>query len=212
MWCHSHCIVAVEVRNDRLMGISSDESSRRASFYSSIMKPCLRRIAAMEWFYHPDRLNFPVKRAGDRGENKWKQISWEQALDEIADKIGKTISEYGPETLASARGTGRTCDEYRGRFHNLLGSPNIIGAPNICYGPTSATSNAIIGWATWPFPSPKKTGALLLIGANRYSYPDVWKRFLQVKESGAKLIVVGPRKTEAAEHTDRGRTHSQWNS
>jgi len=145
MWCHAHCCVAAEVKNDRLLGVSVDESSHRASFFFSITKACSRRPAATEWFYHPERLNFPVKREGKRGENKWKQISWEQALDEIADKIGKTISEYGPETLASARGTGRTCDEYRGRFHNLLESPNIIGAPNIFYGPTSATSNAIIG-------------------------------------------------------------------
>ena len=53
------------------------------------VRACEKARAAVEWFYHPDRLKFPLKRAGDRGEGKWEQTSWDQALDEIAHKLGE---------------------------------------------------------------------------------------------------------------------------
>ena len=48
---------------------------------------CVRPILAKEYQYHPFRLSFPMKRSGDRGANQWQQISWEQALDEISEKL-----------------------------------------------------------------------------------------------------------------------------
>ncbi|MDH4208152.1 MAG: molybdopterin-dependent oxidoreductase, partial [Anaerolineae bacterium] len=45
--------------------------------------------------YHPDRLKFPMKRAGEKGEGKWQQISWDQALDEIAAKAQDIKDNYG---------------------------------------------------------------------------------------------------------------------
>jgi anaerobic selenocysteine-containing dehydrogenase len=46
----------------------------------------------IEHVYHPERLNYPLKRIGDRGEGKWQKISWDNALDEIAEKL-KFIKE-----------------------------------------------------------------------------------------------------------------------
>ena len=47
---------------------------------------------------------YPLKRAGERGEGKWQRITWEQALDEIAEKLTILKAKYGPETLAGYRG------------------------------------------------------------------------------------------------------------
>jgi anaerobic selenocysteine-containing dehydrogenase len=49
----------------------------------------------LERFYHPDRLNYPLKRAGEKGENKWQQITWDEALDEIATKLQSLKDQYG---------------------------------------------------------------------------------------------------------------------
>lgn len=86
-------------------------------------------------FIHPDRLKYPVKRAGERGEDKWQEISWDQGLDEVAQKLESLRNEQGAETLATSSGTYRTHDEYRMRFLNLFGTPNNIGQGHICYGP-----------------------------------------------------------------------------
>jgi anaerobic selenocysteine-containing dehydrogenase len=81
--------------------------------------------------YHPDRVNFPLKRAGERGEGKWQKISWEQALDEVAENLGKVKGKYGAESIAFTLGTGRTFAEHLARFAYLLGSSNFIGSANV---------------------------------------------------------------------------------
>lgn len=76
MWCHSHCRVSVYIENNRLVEIKPDNEFKHASLYLPVTQACMRRMAAKEWFYHPGRLNKPLKRVGAKGENKWKQISW----------------------------------------------------------------------------------------------------------------------------------------
>jgi len=87
-----------------------------------------------QYHEHPSRLNYPLKRIGERGENKWEQITWEQALDEIAEKLKSIKKKYGAESLALATGTAYT-DQYwaPARFLNLFGSPNHILPGEICY-------------------------------------------------------------------------------
>ncbi len=58
------------------------------------------------------RLNYPMRRVGERGSGRWERISWDQALDEIAARLGRLKEEHGPETLATAS-AGRT--PYTGR-------------------------------------------------------------------------------------------------
>ncbi|MEW5922266.1 MAG: molybdopterin-dependent oxidoreductase [Bacillota bacterium] len=201
MWCHAHCRVAVHVEGDHLVKLEPDEDFPSADLYAPITRACPRRKAAKEWFYHPDRLNYPLKRTGKRGDNSWEKISWEQALEEIGRSLSELVDKFGGKTIASARGTGRTCDEYRSRFLNLVGG-NLIGATTICYGPTLAVSNAMIGWMPWPFARPGLTKAILLIGVNEHSYPPTIRSFERAQGKGAKLIVVDPRRTRLAGKAD----------
>ena len=201
MWCHGHCRVAVQVEGDELLGIQEDESFPHVKLYGPVIRACPRRRVAREYFYHPTRLNYPLKRVGERGDNRWQQISWDQALDEIGERLRKIVDEYGGESVASCRGTGRTCDEYRARFLNLLGG-NLIGATTICYGPSLVVSNAMLGWMPWPFVRPGLTRAIFAVGINRFSYPPTFRSLELAKRAGAKLIVVDPRRTQAAALAD----------
>ena len=201
MWCHAHCRVAVHTENDMLVKIEPDDTYPSYKLYESITRACPRRRAAKEWFYHPQRLNYPLKRIGKRGEGRWEQLSWEQALAEIGSSLEGLVHEFGGKTVASARGTGRTCDEYRARFLNLLGG-NYIGATTICFGPQLAASNATIGWMPWPFVRPGVTQAVFLMGVNEFSYPPTIRTFEDAQKGGAKLIVVDPRQTRLAKKAD----------
>jgi len=97
---------------------------------------CVRPTLAKAYQEHPFRLNYPMKRSGARGANQWKQISWDQALDEIAEKLSKIRLQYGAEAVATSSGTGRGGAEFaKTRFMNLFGSPNRIGVITICYAP-----------------------------------------------------------------------------
>ncbi len=56
--------------------------------------------------YNPDRLKYPMKRVGKRGEGKFEQISWEEAFDTIASNMQRLIKEYGNESIYLNYGTG----------------------------------------------------------------------------------------------------------
>jgi thiosulfate reductase/polysulfide reductase chain A len=112
---------------------------------------CVRPFLAKEYQEHPFRLSYPLKRRSERGADQWQPISWEQALDEIGEKLAAVRKIYGPEALATSSGTGRGAADFaKTRFMNLFGSPNRFGAVTVCYGPRSMVSFTTFGGAIAP--------------------------------------------------------------
>jgi anaerobic selenocysteine-containing dehydrogenase len=101
---------------------------------------CPRGMAAKEIVYSPDRLLYPQKRVGKRGEGKFERISWEQAYDFVAQALQVIAREYGPEAASIYTG--------RGNFEYGL---NEAFAPS---GTTESSANAVL----FPFGSPNTTG------------------------------------------------------
>jgi thiosulfate reductase/polysulfide reductase chain A len=147
--CHARCRVLVHSEDNRLIGFEEDRSYPLWDKIFPATRGCGRLNGAMEMMYHRDRVNFPLKRAGEKGEGKWEQISWEAAFDEIAGSLDKIKQEYSAESLAITTGTWRTRD-FQGRFANIFGTPNLMGQSNICFGPWIQTSAAIFGWPLRP--------------------------------------------------------------
>ena len=85
---------------------------------------CPIGAATTQLVYHPDRLKYPQRRVGPRGSGKWERISWDEALDEITEKVLKIRAESGPESIAMGTGTGRHHIRWVSRFGNALGTPN----------------------------------------------------------------------------------------
>ncbi|MBW1801248.1 MAG: molybdopterin-dependent oxidoreductase, partial [Deltaproteobacteria bacterium] len=158
------------------------------------------------------RVRFPLKRVGKRGENKWKQVTWDQALDEIAEKLTALKAAYGPECLMATQGTARHTMWTGPRFMNLFGSPNTASQGTICYGPSTSTATAVLGWPVQyraddqvPFdkngkPIPK---CLLFLGMTlSESHFRLWKTSRDAKRMGTKIIVIDPRRTRTTELAD----------
>jgi len=192
--CHNACRLAVTVDGDRLISVEPDREFPGAKSSYSITKACPRRRNVIEYLYHPARLNHPLKRVGKRGENRWQKISWDDAIAEIASRIDTVIRHYGPEAVATTSGTGRTHDEIRQRFFNLLGSPNHIGAGAICYGPMCVIATVLFGWRVFPVVR-TNTKCIVVWGGGGPQYWDVfWKAAKKARrENGAKIIVIDPR-------------------
>ncbi|MBI4334487.1 MAG: molybdopterin-dependent oxidoreductase [Chloroflexi bacterium] len=211
-FCHPRCRIKVTSENGRLVQVEEDDTFARAGTTFPPVQACLRVRGSREFMSHPDRVNFPKKRAGEKGEGKWTTISWEQAFDEIAEKLTALTRQYGPETLAITTGTGRTTYEFPGRFCNLLGTPNILGQSHICFGPCVVAGSAMFGWSVRhrtvkaiDTGSGKEsvTKCALLIGIDpSQSTPRLWKSARAGKAMGLKLIVVDPRRTQTAEMAD----------
>jgi anaerobic selenocysteine-containing dehydrogenase len=66
---------------------------------------CQKGTCYVHRIYDPTRIKYPLKRAGERGEGKWKRISWEEALTEIADVIIDTVVQEGPDAIVQGGGT-----------------------------------------------------------------------------------------------------------
>ncbi|MBW1998665.1 MAG: molybdopterin-dependent oxidoreductase [Deltaproteobacteria bacterium] len=203
MQCHNACRLAAQVEENRLVSVEPDEDFPGTRSSYPITKGCPRRRNVIQYFYHPSRLNYPLKRAAGKGENKWQRISWEDAIGEIGRHIRRIIENYGPEAVATTSGTGRTHDEIRQRFFNMLGSPNHTGAGQICYGPFCVMSNVVFGWRVFPVVR-SSTKCILLWGGGGPRYWDIfWRSALKAqKEQGAKIIVIDPRGADAAKAAD----------
>lgn len=68
---------------------------------------CARGVATVQMAYNPSRVRYPMKRAGKRGEGKWERISWDQAIEEVAEKLYDLTQKYGAETIVLPGRTGR---------------------------------------------------------------------------------------------------------
>jgi len=93
-------------------------------------KICARGQAGINTVYSPDRLLYPLKRVGARGEGRWKRISWDDALDEIAGKIKEAISR-DPNEVMFHYGRDRT-HGYTGRFMAAIGSGTMGNHTSVC--------------------------------------------------------------------------------
>lgn len=117
--CHMQCGVLAHLDQGKIIKLRGDpDYYTKGSF-------CDRGARFVEHLYHPDRLNYPMKRVGERGQGKWQKVSWDQALDEIAEKLKKIKEVYGAEALATTGGTARGSQEtFKERFMYIFGSPN----------------------------------------------------------------------------------------
>ena len=108
---------------------------------------CARCSAMTQYVYHPDRLTKPLKRVGERGEGKWEEISWDEALDLIEEKLGKIREDFGPESVIFSMGTGRDIGAWICMLAYAYGSPNVMFAMsgNACYSPRIAAVETVLG-------------------------------------------------------------------
>ena len=105
--CWMLCGMEVEVDTETgmiltLEGNKNDPASKGYRCTDRITASNMNRRA-----HHSGQLMYPLEMVGARGENKWRRITWDEALDKIAAKLKGLIAEYGPETLAVAEGTYR---------------------------------------------------------------------------------------------------------
>jgi anaerobic selenocysteine-containing dehydrogenase len=164
---------------------------------------CERGRLMLDHIYHPDRLNHPLKRVGKRGEGKWQRISWDQALDEVAEKLAGLKEKHGAETLAFTHGTKRTYHWDCRRFFNLFGSPNTCGVNTICMCPSYATEYATYGGMVMGSEIPAaKCVVMWGCNASKSSPIGIAPMVAMARKNGAKLIVVDPRRTKEAETAD----------
>jgi len=127
---HSQCRMRVHVEGGKVVEVRGDPTDPEGKGELT-----LRGKHIKELLYAPDRLKYPMKRAGEKGEGKWERISWDEALTTIADKLNEIKKEYGAEAIDFHYGHYHSGDvsSYPVRLANVIGTPNISTPNLVCH-------------------------------------------------------------------------------
>ncbi len=196
--CDIGCQVRTEAEDGKVTRVIAHDNPMLAK------NICFKGVAAPRIHNHQDRLTKPLKRVGERGEDKWEEISFEQAMDEIAEKLKKIVDEHGPEALAVSTSGWNTQTTYASdrRFMNLLGAPNWTSGVSLCAGNTAAVNKLTYGW--FPMGDFGNANCIVLFGHNprKHSWTPIYNMINAARDRRAKVIVLDPRVSEQAEVAD----------
>jgi len=161
---------------------------------------CCKGEAALDSIYHPQRLKTPLKRQnGD-----FVPISWEQALDAIADKLLELKKDFGPEVLGVFSGSiGVENYEIAGltqRFMAAFGSPNFFSVESVCYRMRIRSRQITFG----KYPTEELDSNLYILWGHNpeASDPPLKLALDRNLEKGAKLVVIDPKRIPLADRAD----------
>jgi thiosulfate reductase/polysulfide reductase chain A len=199
--CTTQCGLVAQVAAGRVIGVTGDPEHPVSRGYV-----CPKGKDAPAFAADSRRLLQPLKRQGARGSGRWQEIDWEQALDEIAERISAVTTAHGKRALAYSYGTFRGGDWGIGeRFMNRFGSPNSCGQDKICYGPITLAETLTYGVGPTVFtaPVPGVTRCMVVWGMRpSASAPLLWRAIREAQRAGARLIVIDPQRTTEARRAD----------
>ncbi|MDD8060543.1 formate dehydrogenase subunit alpha [Shewanella metallivivens] len=165
---------------------------------------CAKGAALREHGHGEKRLKYPMKLVG----GKWKKISWDQAFNEVGDKMMDIRKESGPDSvyfMGSAKFSNEGCYMYR-KLAAVWGTNNVDHSARICHSTTVAGVANTWGYGaqTNSFNDIQNAHAIFFIGANpAEAHPVAMQHILIAKEkNNAKLVVVDPRFSRTAAHAD----------
>ena len=197
--CYAYCGVLIHV---------DEESKKISKITANPDHPqgyvCPKGAKFHEIVYHPDRLLYPLKRIGERGEGKWEKITWDEALEYVAESILRIREKNGRRAFAFFP---HHIFRYPlwALFMRFLGNNNYISCLDRCDGGAFLSDYAVFGGyltcsLDWDY---DKSGCIVLWGCNpARSFPVYWHLISKAKEKGTKLLVIDPVRTEAAERAD----------
>lgn len=173
--CVSRDSVLCYVEDDRLVKIEGNPKSIR-----NRGKLCARGQAGINQVYDPDRILYPLKRAGARGKGKWKRISWDEALDELSSKLKKLLDEGKPEKFMFHYGRMKASDStiVNDNFLAAFGTKTIGNHTTICEG-GKWTSQELVWGKHYDINDVENTNMILNFGCNVFETHTSHLQFAQ---------------------------------
>lgn len=191
--CSNMCGMFVHVKNGRVW-----KAEGHPIHLKSRGKLCARGHGTVADIYNPGRVTQPMKRVGD---NQFEPISWEQAFQEIGEKLMKIVEQYGGNSVVWME-HGTRGKQYADILLEYIGSPNYITHYATCFTSKTNVWPKMVG--TTLYGDHENADYMLLVGRNLAGgiIPNGMNKILKAKERGAKLVVVDPRYSELVIQAD----------
>lgn len=203
--CEGRCILNFHLKNNELVWVESDRSVEDDAGSRQI-RACLRGRSIREWINHAERLSYPLRRTGKRGEGAFERVSWDEALDEIAGNLKRVVETYGNEAVYINFASGVMTANGIGFLHRLM---NLYGGSLEGYGDYShsqidAALPYLYGARDANTPSDVENAKLLvLFGDNTFETKmcgggsSVYLKDA-ILQAGVRTVVIDPRYSETA--------------
>ncbi|MEM7168001.1 MAG: molybdopterin-dependent oxidoreductase [Planctomycetota bacterium] len=199
--CSTICGITGHVKDGRIIkveGNPADPNSRG--------KLCARGQSALNHQYHPERLLYPIRRVGKRGEGKWRRISWEEAYDEVATRMRKVRDEGKPNEFAFHQGRSRSKDAVA-NFLNAFGTKTHLNHRGLCSAARRAANLTYLFESDWDLGDYANSKYILNFGSNMFEahqghIPGAQRVQQGRFENGAKFVTFDVRMSNTAGNAD----------
>lgn len=199
--CPGHCSVKAVVEDGKVVDLEPDMESGMFSEQCAIKKG---RFTIPEVMHHQDRLLYPIKRTGGRGEGKWVRISWNEALETISSRFKVLMEKYGSEAISLCLGEPKGMEfAFAQRLASTLGTPNVV-TPGWCCGVPKGMASAFTYGSGCVCDDENRSNLIVLWGSNIIHTTGGMRRetLEAALEHGGKLVVIDPQKTDVARLAD----------
>ncbi len=208
--CISNCGVIAHVQNGRVIKLEGDPADPMSQG-----RMCPKGLSGIQALYHPNRNKYPMKRVGERGGNQWERITWEEAIDTIADALMEMKDKTGLEGLLCTTGGGGNPQFFSPpRFRNFWGAGNVFepGCAQ-CFLPREFTMPLINGVKDTSIADSNcnelynptvsiETYVMWGTGPAQNSPAAGGRAVVELRQAGTKTVVIDPRFTPDAARAD----------
>ena len=199
--CSTVCGIVGHVKDGRLLKVEGNPNDPNSRGHL-----CARGHAALNHQYHPERLLYPLRRVGARGEGKWKRITWDEALDEIAERLKQVRASGRGEEFAFHQGRQRSGDALK-RFLDAFGTKTQLSHRSLCSGNRRAANLAYLWESDWDLNDVEHSKYILNFGSNAFEAHQGHVPFATRIQNGryrngAKLVTFDVRLSNTAGASD----------
>ena len=203
--CEAMCGLVITTQNEQIQTIVGDEKDPLSHGHI-----CPKALAYKDLHEDSDRLKFPVKKTN----SGWEQISWENALDEVADKLVNIQKTYGNNAVGVYQGNPSVHNYgtllYGPTFFSSLRTRNKFSASTVDQIPHQFAAYQMLGHQLLvPIPDIDRTQYMIILGGNPLvsngslmTAPDIRNRLKAIQSRDGKFVVIDPRRTETAKLAD----------
>ncbi len=199
--CSTVCGITGIVKDERIIKVEGNPADP-----NSQGKLCARGQSALNHQYHPERLLFPIRRVGERGDGRWKRITWDEAYDELADRLREVRQSGRPEEFAFHQGRSRTKDAIAA-FLRAFGTNTQLNHRGLCSAARRAANLTYLFESDWDLGDYEHAKYVLNFGSNMFEAHQGHiagaQRLQRGRfQNGAKLVTFDVRMSNTAGNSD----------